>query len=220
MTGFLHRKRVVGLMLLAACCSHMNLKAARCEEGGTKPNPDGAKFPELPTMKLARSRAVEGEGDPAEHWAARVRESMDAASKAQAPLEKSRFLLDAANTILARQLEPYSSHAVLKLVAGYLEGEQDAIRSHFDQAEKLLKEARDLLAAVPLAAEEVEAGEDAQAEGGHAAKPNDSPLLQAADTLHLFSMVSGRFYWERLRPDREGERHRHSLRCLKTLINR
>ncbi len=181
-----YRRRVLDLVLLAAYCSLVHVQAAFCEEGATRPNPDSAKFPELPKLGLSRSKAVVGEKDPVAYWNERSGALIDAANKVGDPQGNSLKSLAAANIIIARQLEPFSSIAVLNLLPESSDADRKSIRDSLDQAEKLIAQAKELLAAQVPPDEPAADTPATDQPKSDSLTPNRAQLLSAVDVLQSF----------------------------------
>ena len=180
------RWRVSGLVLFTLYCVFAQSQVAQCEEGATKPDPESAGFPERPKLVLARSQAVEGEQDPIEFWSGRIGALIDAASKTEDTLEKSRNLLGAANIIIARQLETFSSLAVLNLLPELPAGERKSIGDNMDQAEELIGRVKELLAAQAPPDDPAADAPATDQPKGNDPKPDRTQLVHAVEVLQSF----------------------------------
>ena len=186
MKSYHYGRGLVCRVLLMMGCVWSNSVVLCAEESVGKLGGQTIAFPELPNVSLARLRSVEGETDPAEYWSRRVEALIEAASKAETPTEKSRFLLAAVNVLLGRTLEPFSSLAVLNMSRELTAEEKSLIHSTLMRAEGLIAESNDLCKTQVVP------------EGGDAEAPAETPagekipngecgqVIHAAETLQSF----------------------------------
>ena len=145
MKSYLHG-RSLSCLIAMVVCSTLYSPPGLCEEGiSDKSVGEGIAFPELPLVSLARPKSVEGNTEPAEYWSRRVDALIEAASKAETSTEKGRLLLAAANLLLGRNLEPFSSSVVANIPPDLTDKDKSLIGSTLNRAETLIAESSDLL---------------------------------------------------------------------------
>lgn len=181
-----HRRTFFSAALLAAGCLLVHPGAVRCEEGVARPDAENTRFPELPKLIPAKSKPVEGGQEPVVYWTKRGDAMIEAAGNIEDPIEKSRNLLGAANIILARQLEPFSSIAVLNLPPAPSDDDRKTISEALDRAERLITQASELLKTQIPHVEPPAEEEDAEQPKNDAPKSDAAQLLHAGEALQSF----------------------------------
>ena len=113
----------------------------------------------LPVAPLAALEGFEGEAHAQRFYAQQVATLAQRAEQAADALERAKLQLTAANLILARQIEPACTRALLELPAAQT---PDDLRSLFEQARTLLANAEEILSQDHLA-EAAPGADEAQA---------------------------------------------------------
>jgi hypothetical protein len=150
MKAYRYRHRVLCLFAVGVCCVLRNPVALCADEIKGQPSGEGTSFPELPKVNLAQLKPVDGETGAAAHWSRQVSALIEAASKAGNSPEQNRHFLAAANILLARQIEPLSSLAVLGLRTETPADDKKILSDAIDQAERLIGDVRESLSADEL----------------------------------------------------------------------
>lgn len=146
-------------------------------EESSKPQPNSdSPFPQLPEFSLT----APGNTDPA----AVIAKAIESAASESRPVTKARYLLAAANFILARQLEPVCSTGFSNISSAGSSSNEESIRQSLDQAAAHIRNAREVLASIGKEPEPNDA--EKPAEAGNTAPTEAETLIHSADALQSF----------------------------------
>jgi len=139
---------------------------------------ENQRFPDPPSILLSEIKDFADDSSYAKSIADQVEELIEGAGQEADPAQKAGQLLAAANLILARQLEPHCTRALLRIPAADANHSAKSLSEWFIRIDGLIQQATEIVAAIPAAGKP----------NGDDSAPNESAdLSRKVDTLRAFA---------------------------------
>ncbi|MDO8631187.1 MAG: hypothetical protein Q7R41_11905 [Phycisphaerales bacterium] len=166
------------VLLFVASLANVAVSFGQSDDTARNPAEVEQDFPPLPSVRLSPIPDFADDASYIRSISAHVDEVAARAQQTDDPAGKAELLLAAANLILAQQLEPPSSLALLKLPAEESGGSATLLTDALDRADRLVADANESIRAIPARSEE---------EPGNPAPDEMTRLFRRAEALRAFA---------------------------------
>ncbi len=168
-------------------------------DGNPDPGVGDRQFPGPPSVLLSGVKDFADELSQAKSIADRVEELVEIAGQKAKPAERAGRLLAAANLILARQLEPHCTRALLRIPEDSAKNSATALSEWFNRIDELIQQAGDTIATIRAA----------ERPTGDESVPDESAdLKRELDTLRAFANSQRAYLMDREDPDSASSKRR------------